>query len=577
MHDERLLEGLVCDIYNRCSTTEETQNRAIEVQAAESRELVAGMGGILYKQYVEQESGTSTKKRSLYSELLADVSSGRIDCIVVKSIDRLMRNAGDWHEFVNLITVKGVRLYLYLERKFYEPEDAFLSGIKALIAEQYSRELSQKVNNAHKRRQRLENGRLTLVSHVYGYEKRQDEFIVNETEAEYIRQIYCMSANGIGSRKIAKKLSETGFRGKSGGEISAVTIRRIIRNPLYMGTVVMNKTHYDFERKKTIKNPKEEWIYHKGRVPAIVTEELWQAANKEMEKRKTTQKHKEEACVFQESSLSGKIYCGICNKPFYRKVSASGESFFICSGQQQGKCKNTIVYETELENMLKNIVTGSLKMPDENDLYEKQEEVLYELLKCVLKEDTGIQAIYMQKEKALEDKKKRLLNKLADEIISDGDFQLMNKELEIQRQFLQKEIRKSREAQNNIDIRLNTIKQFMTKKDTKEKIFRCYCCRQIQGIEVKPKGILNIYRADIEEKVQMQYFHRNKKTLQKETKTEELYNYIKEAGEMTTEQLSEKSGLSHGNVLLKLKELKGKSAICFVSRGRNGGYWKISD
>ena len=472
MHDERILDGLVCDIYNRCSTTEETQNRAIEVQAAESRELVAGMGGILYKQYVEQESGTSTKKRSLYGELLADVSSGRIDCIVVKSIDRLMRNAGDWHEFVNLITAKGIRLYLYLEGKFYEPEDAFLSGIKALIAEQYSRELSQKVNNAHKRRQRLENGRLTLVSRVYGYEKKQDEFIINETEAWYIRQIYCMSANGTGSRKIAKKMSEMGFRGRNGGEISDVTIRRIIQNPLYMGTVVMNKTHYDFERKKTIKNPKEEWIYHKGRVPAIVTEELWQAANKEMEKRKTIEKHKAETCAFRENSLCGKIYCDVCNKPFYRKVSASGEAFFICSGQQQGKCKNIIVYENEIENILKNAVTGSLQMSDKNDYYNKQEELLYELLKCALKEKTDVQLIYMQKEKVLEDKKKRLLGKLADGIISDQDFKLMNNELEIQRQFLQKEKQKDREAQNNIDIRLDTIKKFIEKKETKEKIFK---------------------------------------------------------------------------------------------------------
>lgn len=575
MHDERILDGLVCDIYNRCSTTEETQNRAIEVQAAESRELVAGMGGILYKQYVEQESGTSTKKRSLYGELLADVSSGRIDCIVVKSIDRLMRNAGDWHEFVNLITAKGIRLYLYLEGKFYEPEDAFLSGIKALIAEQYSRELSQKVNNAHKRRQRLENGRLTLVSRVYGYEKKQDEFIINETEAWYIRQIYCMSANGTGSRKIAKKMSEMGFRGRNGGEISDVTIRRIIQNPLYMGTVVMNKTHYDFERKKTIKNPKEEWIYHKGRVPAIVTEELWQAANKEMEKRKTIEKHKAETCVFRENSLCGKIYCDVCNKPFYRKVSASGEAFFICSGQQQGKCKNIIVYENEIENILKNAVTGSLQMSDKNDYYNKQEELLYELLKCALKEKTDVQLIYMQKEKVLEDKKKRLLGKLADGIISDQDFKLMNNELEIQRQFLQKEKQKDREAQNNIDIRLDTIKKFIEKKETKEKIFKSCVCQQIQKLEVNPKGILSIYPADRTEKIQMQYSHMNKKTMQKEAKTTELYNYIKEAGEMTTEQLSVKSGLSHGNVLLKLKELKGKNAICFVSRGRNGGYWKI--
>lgn len=54
------------------------------------------------------------------ASLMADVQQERIDCIVIKSIDRLMRNAGDWHEFIQHITAHHVRLYLYLERKFYE-------------------------------------------------------------------------------------------------------------------------------------------------------------------------------------------------------------------------------------------------------------------------------------------------------------------------------------------------------------------------------------------------------------------------------------------------------------------------
>ena len=107
---------------------------------------------------------------------MADVQQERIDCIVIKSIDRLMRNAGDWHEFIQHITAHHVRLYLYLERKFYEPQDAFLSGIKALIAEQYSRELSQKVNNAHKRRQKKIDGKLTVNNNVYGYRKEKDGY-----------------------------------------------------------------------------------------------------------------------------------------------------------------------------------------------------------------------------------------------------------------------------------------------------------------------------------------------------------------------------------------------------------------
>lgn len=58
-----------------------------------------------------------------------------------------------------------------------------------------------------------------------------------------------------------------------------MTVRRLIQNPLYKGTAVMHKTHYDFELKKQCCLPKEQWIYHENRIPAIVSEKLWQAAN----------------------------------------------------------------------------------------------------------------------------------------------------------------------------------------------------------------------------------------------------------------------------------------------------------
>lgn len=62
MSEEKVLSGMRCAIYNRCSTTEEAQNRAIETQAAESVEIVQALGGVICCQYIEQESGTTKKK-----------------------------------------------------------------------------------------------------------------------------------------------------------------------------------------------------------------------------------------------------------------------------------------------------------------------------------------------------------------------------------------------------------------------------------------------------------------------------------------------------------------------------------
>ena len=63
-----------------------------------------------------------------------------------------------------------------------------------------------------------------------------------------------------------------GMRNRKNGAVSDVTVRRLIQNPLYKGTAVMHKTHYDFELKKQCCLPKEQWIYHENRIPAIVSE-----------------------------------------------------------------------------------------------------------------------------------------------------------------------------------------------------------------------------------------------------------------------------------------------------------------
>lgn len=575
MDEEKVLNGLVCDIYNRCSTTEEAQNRAIEVQAAESEELVAALGGTIHRQYIEQESGTSTRKRNQYASLMADVKQERIDCIVVKSIDRLMRNAGDWHEFIHLITAHKIRLYLYLERKFYEPEDAFLSGIKALIAEQYSRELSQKVNNAHRRRQQMPDGRLTLNASVFGYRKCDDAFVVDEKEARYIRKIYAMSACGTGSRRIAAELYKLGMRGRNGNAVSDVTIRRILKNPLYMGTVVMNKTHYDFEQKKTKNNPPEEWIVHENRVPPIVEEQLWQEANAALKHRSQKKGQWEQDNAKPDCVLQGKLVCAVCGSPFYRRKTGTGNYYWICGRQfrndmvNESVCRNIPVYEKELQMVCE-------KMQAERYFTAAGwEELIQELL-------SALQAVFDGADEAeksrrtelqrLKNKKALLMKKLLEEVIGDNDFKLANEALEQQVKVLQKQA----DVTAGQDKRLEKIHAFLKTTEAVKVLSESVFVAQIAQIWVKPEGELEFVRKGEDGKITVPYRHQNEKSRQKEEKIRQLYDCIVKCNTQTAEELGEQVGLSAGNVLLKLKELKRQGKLSYISKGRGGGYWEIT-
>ena len=197
-----------------------------------------------------------------------------------------MRNTKDWYVFVDRLVTCGKRLYLYLENRFYSADDSLITGIKAILAEEYSRELSRKINNAHRNRQKIGSA-LMLTSNTYGYRKLPDKSLaIIEEEAQVKRKMYELCAGGLGSRCIARILREDGVQKRNGSFFTDSDIRRMIRNPVNKGTVVMNRKHYDFDTRQVVKNPQEQFYIYENRIPAIVSEELWKAANEEIDKRK---------------------------------------------------------------------------------------------------------------------------------------------------------------------------------------------------------------------------------------------------------------------------------------------------
>ena len=272
-------------IYARTSTEEESQKDALVNQVAEAKASVTNNGWILVDTYVESKSGTTTKGRFEYNRLYEDLCTDRFDICVIKSQDRLMRNTMDWYLFINRLTTEGKKLYFYLEQQFYTPDNALLTGIKAVLASEYSRELSKKINNAHRNRQK-NNGNVILTKNTYGYRKLPDKSIaIIEEEAEIKRKMYTLCAAGYGSRTISTILKNEGVTNRNGKPFTASSILRIIRNPLNKGTVVMNKKHFEFDTKRVLRVPEAEQYVYKNKVPAIVSEELWELANANIDSR----------------------------------------------------------------------------------------------------------------------------------------------------------------------------------------------------------------------------------------------------------------------------------------------------
>ena len=326
-------------IYARVSTEEEKQIDALAIQIQEARYEVSQNNWILTDEYIDEGiTGTTTKKRDDYKRLCDDIAQHKFDIVVVKDQERLMRNTRDWYLFIDLIVNHDVRLYFYLEKKFYTADDKLLTGIRAILAEEFSRNLSKKINNAHATRQRTGRSIITNGS-LWGYTQKDGELSIDEEEAEIVRRIFDMYNDGKGVRIIKQILDNENVTSKRGTHIGITTIKRMIKNPIYIGTVVQNTKHYDFDKKCITALTEDKWITHPDRVPAIIEKSTWEKANKLMQEKVIPCEGSLKRGINKGShDLSSKIECSECHQKYHRTMYVGKNKiknpYWICAAYQ---------------------------------------------------------------------------------------------------------------------------------------------------------------------------------------------------------------------------------------------------
>lgn len=334
-------EGLRAVFYARVSTAEEEQLNAIELQIEENRNVILKNKWKKVDEYIDRsKSGTMVKGRDEYQRLYENMLEDTFDIIVIKDQERLQRNTKDWYLFIDRLVQTGKLLYMYLDGKFYSPDDALITGIRAIIAEEFSRNLSKKLHNYHanrieKARQGLEID-LQGSGNVFGWDKKDGKYYINPEQAK-VRRLMC---EGImarkGSTQIADELNKAGYRNTVGNLWKPMDIPKFVYDCKNVGTMIINKEKNDFESKQIIKLPEEEWVYVKGALPPIVTEEEWDLICRIHDERVLSvgADHRGRGKKVSGYSFSGKIVCGICGAPYWRKQKTSKEEYWVCSTKQ---------------------------------------------------------------------------------------------------------------------------------------------------------------------------------------------------------------------------------------------------
>lgn len=480
--------GLRAVYYARVSTEEEKQINALSKQCEEAEHCISSNGWNLVDKYIDEgKSGTTSKKRNEYNRLYEDMEIDKFDIIVIKSQDRLMRNVKDWYVFIDKMVKNGKRLYFYLENKWYESDDALITGIKAILAEEYSRELSKKINNSNRRRQQTGTSIITNGK-LWGYNQKDGELTINEEEAKVVRRIFELYISGLGCRGIRKKLTEEGYLTRNATEFAETTIKRMIKNEKYKGTVIFNKRHKDFDTKKVIQNPPEEWIVHENRIPAIIEPVIWEEANRIMRERSIKaggDNRIDQKFGYNKSKhpLGGKIICSECGKVYYRSHVKNKDrtkfkyvwqcSTYVQKGRLHPWKKANVKYDNPKDwvgcdgiNLEEDKIMGLVNdiasdcSLDIEFIIDKMTEYISQLFESsdntlnIEETQNGIDKVNSQKN--------FLLDKYINGIINDSDYMKKSKELDSKLDVLSskmEQLKNSEETKNDMETKLQRIKQ----------------------------------------------------------------------------------------------------------------------
>ncbi len=276
-------------IYGRVSTEHEAQLSALENQLQWYDDQVKyHPNWSVCERYIDEGiTGTQAKKRPAFLRMIEDARNGKFDLIVTREVCRFARNVVDTLVVTRELKGIGVEVFFIDDNIWTMDGDGELRlSLMATLAQEESRKTSERVKAGQKISR--DNGVLYGNGNILGYDRVGDTYVINEEQAETVRIIFDLYLQGYGSMRIAKMLTEQKRKTASGiVKWNVSNIMRAIKNATYTGTKCYNKSRSNnFLEQKRINNlDMSTYEYVEGDFPAIVSQEVWDKAQKIRESR----------------------------------------------------------------------------------------------------------------------------------------------------------------------------------------------------------------------------------------------------------------------------------------------------
>lgn len=302
-----------CAIYARFSSNNQ-QEDSIEAQIKACKKYAKDNNMSIVETYIDRAKSATNDNRPSFQKMIQDSNHGVFNTVIVHKLDRFSRNRYDKSHYKRILKLNGVSIRSVLENIDDSPESIMMESIIDGMNEYYSANLAREVRKVmhHNAEKAKHNGGIPPLGLDVDIETM--EYIINKEEAIIVKEIFEMYSNGLGYKKIVKRLNRKGYKTKLGNSFSTNSISSILRNEKYTGTYVYNRAQsksVDGKRNNWKSKSEDEIIRVPNAFPAIVSEQLFtevQDGIKSNSRNRQSGQYKSKETYL----LSGLVECGVC-------------------------------------------------------------------------------------------------------------------------------------------------------------------------------------------------------------------------------------------------------------------------
>lgn len=390
-------------LYSRCSTDiQRDKGFTIPRQKEWLAEEAKRRGFKHFEHYVDNGFSSWDTNRPEYRRMLDDIEQGKIQAVITYKCDRLERNTIKLLKLVDYLRTKKVELISMSEN--LDTTDAngqlFLTMIGA-IGQWERQTVVERVKDAMWDKAR--KGDFCGGQPPYGYDVKDKKLVVNEKEADAIKDIFEHFIQTKSFRSTCHYMNLRGYKTKKGKAFASSSVKRFLSNPVYTGYQTFGKRMGE-EKKFT---PENEWLVVKAQLKPIISEETFKQAQNIIRQRK----FKRCEPKGRNYLLTGIIRCPKCGGSMYgshqTRKGKEGWYYYKChnnSSKGRAVCEgNTLRMFDVDEAVLKALIDHSrniLLQPEQMKQAirsEKKNDPISDLQKDIQKEREKQKRIYETK------------------------------------------------------------------------------------------------------------------------------------------------------------------------------------